>query len=88
MYGDLDIDLLEKYFLEVFPDRLVNEEAYHMLLLVLGERPGVLLMNVKRSDIKMIRDFCNEFDLNLRLLEMISPYWISCWEEFLQLITR
>ena len=67
MFEDLDIDLLEKYFLEVFPDSLVNEEVYHILLLVLGEKPGVLLMNVKRSDIKMIREFCNDFDLEIKV---------------------
>ncbi len=67
MFEDQNIDLMEKYFLEEFPYSLVNEEAYHILLLVLGERPGVLLMNVKRSDIKMIREFCDKFDLEIKV---------------------
>lgn len=68
MVKRLDADLIEKYFIEEFSDALIDEEAYHLLLLILGEKPGALLMGVKDSDTKIIKDFCNDFDLEMKAI--------------------
>jgi hypothetical protein len=75
MFEDLDPDLLEEYFLERFSDELLDEEAYHLLLLVLGEKPGVLLMSVE-ADTEVVRDFCSDFDLEMKTVgEEKRSFW-------------
>ncbi|MFO7794211.1 MAG: hypothetical protein R6V35_04535 [Candidatus Nanohaloarchaea archaeon] len=66
MIEKMDADLIEKYFIEEFPGALIDEEAYHLLLLILGEKPGALLLGVKDSDTEIIRDFCSDFDLEMK----------------------
>mgnify|MGYP006287847105 CR=1 FL=1 len=75
MFEDLDPELLEEYFLERFPDELLIEEAYHLLLLVLGEKPGALLMSVEANS-EVVGDFCSDFDLEMKTVgEENRSFW-------------
>ena len=69
MVKRLDANLIEKYFIEEFPGALIDEEAYHLLLLVLGEKPGALLMSITDLDAEIIEDFCSDFDLEMKAVE-------------------
>lgn len=61
--------VMEEYFLERFPEELVLEEAYHLLLLVLGEKPGVLVMSVGSRQRSLLEEFAREFDLRLKVVK-------------------
>lgn len=64
-----DRDLLEEYFLERFPERITDEEAYHILLLVMGLKPGTLVMSADKSQRKLLEDFCKDSGLKIKLVE-------------------
>ena len=62
-------EILEKYFVEKFPDTILDEEAYHLLLLVLEEKPGVFVMSADYRDRELLHCFCDEFDLEMAVKE-------------------
>ena len=64
-----DTKILEEYFLEKFPGTLMYEEDYHLLLLVLGEKEGVLIMSSDKEQRKLIEEFCRELDLEMKVVE-------------------
>ncbi len=57
---------LEHYFLEELPEKLSAEAAYPLLLLVLGERPGALVMSAGREKRKLLKQFADDFGLEYR----------------------
>ncbi|MEF8880340.1 MAG: hypothetical protein V5A72_00730 [Candidatus Nanohaloarchaea archaeon] len=64
-----DKETLEKYFLERFPDALIDEEAYHLLLLVISEKPGALIMSAGEEERKLVEDFSKEIGLEIKVIE-------------------
>lgn len=64
-----DESLLEKYFLRQFPGRIMDEEAYHLLLLVMGVKPGALVMSADKSQRKLLQKFCRESGLEMKVVE-------------------
>lgn len=62
-------ELLEEYFLKRFPDTLMGEEAYHLLLLVLFEKPGVLVMSADKEQRELLEDFCEDTGLEMKIVE-------------------
>lgn len=64
-----DRDLLEEYFLERFPEKVMDEEVYHLLLLVMGLKPGVLVMSAGRPQIQLLEDFCEDLGLEMMVVQ-------------------
>lgn len=60
---ELKKEKLEKYFKEKLSDIVVVDEKLALLLLLLEERPGVLIMNPDLGDRKKLREFAEDFDL-------------------------
>ncbi len=54
---------VETYFTEKLDDHVVIDEKLALLLLLLEERPGVLVMNPELDDRKILKQFAQEFDL-------------------------
>jgi hypothetical protein len=68
---------IEKYFLQILPEIFPSDECRGLLTLVAGERPGVLLMSVKEEDEKLVKNFCEDFGLELEFMgernELLDP---------------
>lgn len=64
-----DRQVLEEYFLERFPGRIMDEEAYHLLLVVLGEKPGALVMSAGNREKRLLQDFCNDLGLKMMVVD-------------------
>lgn len=64
-----DKPVLEEYFLDRFPGNIMDEETYHLLLLVLGEKPGVLVMSAGNQEKKLLQDFCDDLGLEMNVKE-------------------
>jgi len=64
-----DEQVLEKYFLDRFSGRIMDEEAYHLLLLVMGLKPGVLVMSADNSQRKLLENFCKDSGLEMMVVE-------------------
>jgi len=64
-----DTKIMEEYFLEKFPGTLMYEEDYHLLLLVIGEKEGVLIMSADKEQRKVIEEFCRELGLEMKVVE-------------------
>lgn len=60
---DLDSGLVEDYFEHRLNDTVVIDEKLALLLLLIDERPGVLIMNPDYRDRNVLEDFCTEFEL-------------------------
>lgn len=60
---EVDGSYIEEYFAEKLDDRVVQDEKLALLLLVLDERPGVLIMNPDLEDRKTLKMMCQDFDL-------------------------
>ena len=60
---DLDPGLVEDYFEHRLNDTVVIDEKLALLLLLIDERPGVLIMNPDYRDRNVLEDFCREFKL-------------------------
>jgi len=57
-------ELLEK-FDKLIQDSVVVDEKLALYLLIIDERPGVLIMDPDFDDRKKLKDFCREYDLEL-----------------------
>ena len=55
-------ELLEK-FEDLIGDSVVVDEKLALYLLIIDERPGVLIMDPDFDDRKKLKDFCREYDL-------------------------
>jgi hypothetical protein len=64
-----DEGLLEKYFLREFPGRIMDEEAYHLLLLVMGVKPGALVMSADKPQRELLEKFCRDSGLEMKVVE-------------------
>lgn len=64
-----DKGLLEKYFLREFPGRIMDEEAYHVLLLAIGVKPGALVMSADKSQRELLEKFCRDLSLEMKVVE-------------------
>lgn len=68
---------IEKYFLQILPEIFPSDECRGLLTLVAGERPGVLLMSVKEEDEELVKNFCEDFGLELKFMgernELLDP---------------
>ena len=68
---------IEKYFLQILPEIFPSDECRGLLTLVAGERPGVLLMSVKEEDEDLVKNFCDDFGLELEFMgertELLDP---------------
>lgn len=60
---ELDPGLVEDYFEHRLTDAVVVDEKLELLLLLIEERPGVLIMNPDYRDRNILQDFCDEFEL-------------------------
>ncbi|QKQ98362.1 hypothetical protein GKQ38_02435 [Candidatus Nanohaloarchaea archaeon] len=76
---------IEKYFLQILPEIFPSDECRALLTLIAGERPGVLLMSVQEEDEKVVENFCNDFNLELRFMgernELFEPGAFIAHEE-------
>ena len=59
---------IEKYFLQILPEIFPSDECRGLLTLVAGERSGVLLMSVKEEDEELVKNFCDDFGLELEFM--------------------
>ncbi|WP_414838347.1 hypothetical protein ACK3SF_02995 [Candidatus Nanosalina sp. VS9-1] len=59
----MEPELVQDYFQHRLNDAVVQDEKLALYLLVIGERPGVLIMNPDMKDRNILEDFCREFDL-------------------------
>lgn len=66
---DFEEELLEKYFVDELPEYLVLEEAFHLLLLILGEKDSALVMSADKDEVKLVKDFCRDFSLDIKVVE-------------------
>lgn len=68
---------IEKYFLQILPEIFPSDECRGLLTLIAGERPGVLLMSVKKEDEELVENFCEDFGLELKFMgernELLDP---------------
>lgn len=60
---------IEEFFREKLPNALKDGSSYPLLLIVLGEKPGALTMNVSDEQIEVLERSCEEFGLHLKVSE-------------------
>ena len=59
-----------KEFLEQrLRERITVEEVLDILFLVLGEKPGALIMQADVKTRKVLEEFCTEFDVEMKVVE-------------------
>lgn len=54
---------LEKYFLDELPESIGYEQAFDILMMIVGEKPGSLVMSPDLDEINLLEDMCDELDL-------------------------
>lgn len=59
----------QEFFEERLPAVLEDGSSYPLLLVALGEKPAALSMNVNHEQIEVLEEFCEEFNLHLRIYE-------------------
>lgn len=60
---------LEEWFDRRLEAELDDSSEYPLLLVVLGEKPAALTMNVDDRQLELLKEFCHEFDLGIRVAE-------------------
>lgn len=60
------ISQTEGYF-EYFIDELPYRDVLDLFLMHIGERPACLVMNTDKGEVEKLKDYCNEFNLFLRV---------------------
>lgn len=68
---------LEHYFAEELPDRFPTDECLDMLMVVIGERPGALVMGPSFKDRRVLEEFCNTFELSFLDMEGEKRSWLD-----------
>lgn len=59
-----DRAVVEKYFLDELPENLSIHESFELLLVIIEKRPAALVMSPSFKDRKLLRSFCDKFDLH------------------------
>jgi len=60
-------DELEKYFLEKLPEKISYTHAFDILMMLTGEKPGSLVMSPSIEEKKLLKEMCEDLDLNYRI---------------------
>lgn len=60
---DPDKCLLETYFLDELPENLSIHESFELLIVIIEKRPGALLMSPDFKQRKLLRKFCDDFNI-------------------------
>lgn len=58
---------LEEYFLEKLPEKIPYEQAFDILMMLTGEKPGSLVMSPSIKQKKVLEDLCEGLDLSYRI---------------------
>ncbi len=66
---ELEKSLLEEYLAKKLPERISSNECFSLLLLVISQKAGALVMSPDFRDRKLLRKFCEDFDLEYREVE-------------------
>ncbi|MFQ3275692.1 MAG: hypothetical protein ACI9LV_000967 [Candidatus Nanohaloarchaea archaeon] len=60
---------VKKYFSEKLSGKINEQELLDLLLLVIGEKPGALVMGADRSTVKLLQNFAEDFDLKIKTVK-------------------
>lgn len=58
---------LEDHFLDELEDKIFDEQCFDILMMLLGEKPGSLVMSPSPRQKKVLKDMCDELDLHFRV---------------------
>lgn len=60
---------IKEFFEDRLPEKITNEEVLDILFLVLGEKPGALVMGTGRKTREVLEDFRTEFNINMKVVK-------------------
>lgn len=85
---DPDIELLEKYFLDRFPARFDLQSQLSLLFLLIGEKPGAMIMFMEESKEEILQEFCTDFNLEFQKQEseIHRIFYITVDEKYFDLL--
>lgn len=58
---------LEEYFLNKLPDKIGYEQAFDILMMLIGEKPGALVMSPGLKEKKLLKEMCDRLDLEYKV---------------------
>lgn len=64
-----EAEKLERWFLEILRQELDDGSEYPLLLVAVGEKPAALTMNLTDDQAEVLREFCEEFELEVLFSE-------------------
>lgn len=84
----LDTAELENYFLERFTTRFDIQSQLSLLFLLIGEKPGAMIMFVDESKEELLKEFCRDFDLNFQKKEsdIHQIFYVTMDEKYFDLL--
>ena len=63
------ISLMEKYFIDVLPEKLDDSSEYPIFLVAIGEKKGAVTMNADEDQVELLKMLCQDLGLHYEIGE-------------------
>ncbi|MFB6115540.1 MAG: hypothetical protein ABEK04_04535 [Candidatus Nanohalobium sp.] len=72
-----DTEELEAFFLDKLPESIGHEQAFDILMMLMGEKPGALVMSPNPGEKNLLEDMCEELDLSYKVTGGKKRSWLD-----------